>query len=66
MQPDKHRARAEDTESRAHTYKHKQTDIHAGNCSTTAPLASPPAMKNLEIKTNLLFIPSRSKRQAST
>lgn len=50
---------------RTHTHQHTQTDIHTGNCTTTAPLASPPAMENLEIKTNLLFIPSRSNRQAS-
>lgn len=55
------------TQAVTHTYSHQhtQTDIFTGNGTTTALLASPLAMENLEIKTNLLFIPSRSSRQTS-
>lgn len=52
------------------TDKHKRTSAHGDrhthrkNTATT-PLESPAAMENLEIKTNLLSIPSRSNIQTS-
>lgn len=50
-------------QTNTHARQHTQTDIHTGKCTATTPLTRPAAMENLEIKTNLLFIPSRSNRQ---
>lgn len=50
-------------QTNTHARQHTQTDTHTGKCTATTPLARPAAMENLEIKTNLLFIPSRSNRQ---